>query len=462
MKKLALLFLLPALASAIYDMDTLEVNRWRTPLYNHGIWGLDVTIGSGMAGGAWPYPLHNCYIFGAGAWLGAILPSSPPDTLCTMLYNPNTGGNEAYPTLCRYWREGTGDSRDRIYEYPGDWPPSHSRFPMAPFGNLSDMDMWCAYCDSDPASHESLGRPLGVDIYQTVYGFSDSLAQDFFFLKYEIANCSGDTLRDACFGPVLDPDVGDATDDMADVILDHVFVIGQDTIRVRNLVFAYDYNNYENSSAVWDTGVPGTVALALLAAPDSLGLTAFKRIPLGADPVTDVAQYLTLAGFDWMTGEYRPYDSTDVMPGDKRFVMSSGPFDIAPDSTVTFWYVVIGSPFGESGQTPPHRDTSDLVLRYKWAREYFEQVTGITEQAMNYERGTMNVGPTIVRGVLVLGAAGSRQQTAERTELLDAAGRKIAELHSGANDVSALSPGVYFVRDARAQTQATRKVVIAR
>jgi len=62
---------------------------------------------------------------------------------------------------------------------------------------------------------------------------------------------------------------------------------------------------------------------------------------------------------------------------------------------------------------------------------------------------------TVVRGVLVLGGVGSRQNTADRVapsdggrcgQLLDAAGRKVMALRAGANDVSALAPGVYFVR----------------
>jgi YVTN family beta-propeller protein len=49
--------------------------------------------------------------------------------------------------------------------------------------------------------------------------------------------------------------------------------------------------------------------------------------------------------------------------------------------------------------------------------------------------------------------------------LLDAAGRKILDLHCGANDVHALVPGVYFVREPQASSlkhQAIRKVVVAR
>jgi YVTN family beta-propeller protein len=69
--------------------------------------------------------------------------------------------------------------------------------------------------------------------------------------------------------------------------------------------------------------------------------------------------------------------------------------------------------------------------------------------------------PTVVRGVLDLGVGG-RQNAEYRAELLDAAGRKVLDLHPGANDVRALAPGVYFVREAQAQAQAVRRVVITK
>jgi len=67
---------------------------------------------------------------------------------------------------------------------------------------------------------------------------------------------------------------------------------------------------------------------------------------------------------------------------------------------------------------------------------------------------------SIVRGVLVLCAVGSRQSIGYRAELLDAAGRRVMDLGPGANDVHALAPGVYFVREAQAQAQAIQKVVL--
>jgi len=66
---------------------------------------------------------------------------------------------------------------------------------------------------------------------------------------------------------------------------------------------------------------------------------------------------------------------------------------------------------------------------------------------------------TVVRGVLVLDAVDCKQHSAYRVELLDIAGRRVMDLKPGANDVRALAPGVYFIRE---QPQAVRKAVIAK
>jgi YVTN family beta-propeller protein len=80
--------------------------------------------------------------------------------------------------------------------------------------------------------------------------------------------------------------------------------------------------------------------------------------------------------------------------------------------------------------------------------------------------------PTVIRGVLVLGAAGSRQNTEYGADLLDISGRRVLDLSPGANDVGRLSPGVYFVREKGGESSeestagnrpsAITKVVIAR
>jgi len=86
---------------------------------------------------------------------------------------------------------------------------------------------------------------------------------------------------------------------------------------------------------------------------------------------------------------------------------------------------------------------------------------GGIEEEKKPELRTTNLA-TIARGVLFLPEASSRKPQA--ASLLDATGRKILDLKSGANDVRALAPGVYFVREnqAQAQARAVRKVVVTR
>ncbi len=70
-------------------------------------------------------------------------------------------------------------------------------------------------------------------------------------------------------------------------------------------------------------------------------------------------------------------------------------------------------------------------------------VTGI-EEGRKPQAASYKLEATIVRGILMMGDWGPK--TEDRVELLDAAGRKVLDLHPGANDASRLAPGVYFVR----------------
>jgi hypothetical protein len=73
-------------------------------------------------------------------------------------------------------------------------------------------------------------------------------------------------------------------------------------------------------------------------------------------------------------------------------------------------------------------------------------------------------GATIVRGVLFLAEAASHKLQA--VSLLDISGRKVLDLKLGANDVRALAPGVYFIREGLGTggegSGKTWKVVVAR
>ena len=70
---------------------------------------------------------------------------------------------------------------------------------------------------------------------------------------------------------------------------------------------------------------------------------------------------------------------------------------------------------------------------------------------------------TVVRRVLLFEPASGAGRMSKGA-LLDVSGRKVVDLKPGANDVRALAPGVYFVRETQVQVQAQaiRKIVISR
>jgi len=92
----------------------------------------------------------------------------------------------------------------------------------------------------------------------------------------------------------------------------------------------------------------------------------------------------------------------------------------------------------------------------------YVQTPGIEEDRapLSADRSSPEAGPTVVRGSLRL-ADGSGASSSP-SWLLDAAGRKVADIHSGVNDIRALSPGVYFLRLEGGADPATRKLVVQR
>jgi hypothetical protein len=85
---------------------------------------------------------------------------------------------------------------------------------------------------------------------------------------------------------------------------------------------------------------------------------------------------------------------------------------------------------------------------------------GIEEERPTPDASRLTPCATVVRGVLFLPKSTSSSPGC----LLDAAGRRVQDLHPGANDIRRFAPGVYFVRPALAQAQAraVHKVVIQR
>jgi hypothetical protein len=86
------------------------------------------------------------------------------------------------------------------------------------------------------------------------------------------------------------------------------------------------------------------------------------------------------------------------------------------------------------------------------------------EESHKPQASSFKLAATVVRGVLSLSANGGWRMA--RGELLDIQGRKVLDLHAGANDVRALTPGVYLVRSepsaVSGRPSAVTKVVVTR
>ncbi len=100
-----------------------------------------------------------------------------------------------------------------------------------------------------------------------------------------------------------------------------------------------------------------------------------------------------------------------------------------------------------------------------YMRDTTANATALTEVASRPSRAAGRA--TIVRGVLRLPRdmtemPGISDRVPGRGALLDATGRRVADLRPGSNDISHLAPGVYFVRAPGDGRGATTKVMILR
>jgi hypothetical protein len=104
-------------------------------------------------------------------------------------------------------------------------------------------------------------------------------------------------------------------------------------------------------------------------------------------------------------------------------------------------------------------DTTDIVV--------VSLATGAgVQETREDELVVMSRPPTIIRGVLTFEAANGAGRMANGA-LIDISGRRVLDLSPGANDVRALAPGVYFVRQQGSRGQglegsSVRKVIVAR
>jgi hypothetical protein len=352
---------------------------------------------SGNSGGLWwrysGYEIDRYYIYGAGVWFGTI--DTMGDTLVSIGYGPSGGQSEFAPGLGGW---SVTDPDAIIYLYPNVWPPNQARLPMAPQEPFSHQDSWCVYNDCDSLYHMAQDtRPIGIEVCQAVYVWDYFLQKDIIYLTFDVRNVSGHTLRDCYLALCTDCDIAEWYFDLCTGIVYREYVIDGDTIIVDDL-----YYQWKDYPVPWWPIFPGVVGFDILQTPfdlvadqdkdgdtipdqferDSMyyvsnwpeykwdvdrdgtpdwrdpsqipqcGMTSFKRFTLDLEPSRDNQRYVTMAGYNFVTGQYEPYDTVLPEPNDQRMLMSSGPFDLGPDSMVTLVFAIMVTAWTEAPGAP--------------------------------------------------------------------------------------------------------------
>jgi hypothetical protein len=327
----------------LMSQKILRANAWEIYTTNYGPFVKPQTA----SGGFWPAGSGRSYIYGAGLWVGAMDASGNKIVACG--YNPNSGGYEMGPVdFNDNYSDYLSNSKAKVYlsTDPVDaanWPEPVIK---------SRQDSYARYSDQNPQFTFSGDKQLGIRVEQISYAWNYADNNDIIFFYFRVANISGGVLSNVYMAPVADCDIGNeaAPADNDRTMFDYM----------RNLAIQFQSDPESGwpetgvvgfryfESPINNTGATVTVVDNQFGhdiLPDSaLGMTAFKIFTLTQDPSTDEERYTELTGINYWDMVKDAYDEWGAAtPGDKRFAMSSGPFNMGIGDTVTTCIGIIGA-----------------------------------------------------------------------------------------------------------------------
>ncbi|GAH14981.1 unnamed protein product, partial [marine sediment metagenome] len=202
-----------------------------------------------------------------------------------------------------------------------------------------------------------------------------------------------------------------------------------------------------------------------------LGMTALKRFSFLFEPTIDPERYAVLAGYNFTTGLYEPYDTIPSDPDDQRFLMSSGPFNLAPDSSVALVFAVLFANWYGIYQTP---DTGlavvDDIAQY-WYDIYWNYYINVEEMSSSEPLKpsiTVNPNPIIRYGCVSFSLL---QSGSVSIKLYNTVGQLVKEIFNGHKpagnytidlSTNGLSQGTYFLVLETSKGKTSRSLVVLR
>jgi hypothetical protein len=377
-----------AVRDSLRRIDGNRINMW---VRNDGLFAWNLP--SGNSGLIWPKGTSQTAVFASGLWLGARVGGGIRATVAeySSEYGPGPmlGGTFDEPSRPQHrvykvarWTGNPADSArvtrsaNELAADPNLDPLAHDSWSdyiagAAPYGAptrlyrlpatttpdptdsvdvlgpdvAGDQMLWAIFNDADPNLHTNNAggtAPLGVEVQQTMFAFNQPEdLRNTVFLRFLLINKGLNSLDSMFVSLWSDPDLGGFTDDF----------VGCDTTRASG--FCY---NADASDAVYGVPPPALGYVLLRGAVeratgDTLGLTAFSMYIGGTDPASSDEVYNYMRGLlgngsalvdpttSQTTRYSRPGDPVtgtgwlDAYPADRRMMLSSGPFQMAPGDT---------------------------------------------------------------------------------------------------------------------------------
>ncbi len=249
---------------------------------------------------------------------------------------------------------------------------------------VSNEDIFATYKDTDLRNYPDgadlsagYGYPLRLQYEQTIYSWGYGEYANFLFIAYNVINRSTDSLLKCWMAPAYDFDIG-PNGGGAIANNDRVNYYSQDT----TLNMAFQWSETGNNATERGKGF-GYIGMDFMESPaidpstryirhdkayydnsEQIGMQTFRNWIIANDPTNDIQRY------DFMALGVREGDGPS---GDKRFLMATGPFNMAPGDTAR---VVIGMIFASPGRggeaTGDSLDLTELVRRDKFAQRVYD------------------------------------------------------------------------------------------
>ena len=326
----------PPAPPKLMSQRELNGNAWQIYTTNYGPFANP----GATSGGFWPIGTGHGYIYGAGLWVGATDAAGNKIVACG--YDPNSGQYEMGPvSMDNSYGAYLSDPKARVY-LSSD-PVDEAEWPATAPTIKSRQDSYAKFSDQNPAFTFSGEKQLGVLVEQTSYAWNYADNNDIVFFYFKVTNISGKDWSKVYMGPGTDCDIGDeggvpndrcGFDFERNLSLQYQSDPEPGWTQTGVVGFRYLESPINNTGATINI-IDNQFSRSVL--PDSaLGMTAFKVFTLETDPPTDEERYLEMTGVNWFSMEFDAYDEWGANePDDKRFMMASGPFNLANGASTT-------------------------------------------------------------------------------------------------------------------------------